>query len=310
MDWVYGKDHVIGSRALRESTLGSMTAAARKQWHATEGKLWFDWDAAPSAAERRKVRALRLRVDYGERKVSFPRAVARFESLEYLSMPLALASQIEPGDVPSSVRALSFDESPSLATTASLRSELVFPSVEEVDSVVGRLRFSVQSFPRLRALSLKLGPRASELAVLSHYRKLSALHLVGVSSVALLEPAEALGVQSLGIVSGRLESLEGFERFRKVKRLLLKNLRNLRDIGSLPKMPALESLEIQYCGALVDLEPVLRARRLRRLTVVASNAIDLRSVADALKRRRFSELAITGKRHLYRDEDGNFVERF
>ncbi len=299
-DWDYDSDHVMASAALRASTLSGMNATARRQWKEDEGTRWLAWNELPAPDKRKRIRALRLRVDYGERNVTYPTAIAKLP-LEYLSLPLGLASKLAQKDLPSSLRALSFDESPALATAARIPTELVLPNVEQVSSKVGALSFARTSLPKLRSVSLALPPRSKMPDVLASYAKLSEVDVGPIHEPAQLAFLEQVGVETLSVVGGKLQTLSGFERLRKVKHLTLKSLAKLDDISSITALPKLRTIWIKYCGALKDLEPLLAVKTLREINVVSCKSIDLARVAKELKSKRFERVAVTGRRHLYRD---------
>ena len=41
------------------------------------GKRWLAWNELPAPMKQKKIRALRLRVEYGERDVTYPSAIAK-----------------------------------------------------------------------------------------------------------------------------------------------------------------------------------------------------------------------------------------
>ncbi len=176
-------------------------------------------------------------------------------------MPLMLARTLSRKDTPSSVRTLSFDESPGLAPSAHIPADVVLPKVDTVQCYDGVLSFERASFPNLRSVAIELGPRSKMPEVLASYTKLGFVHLGKIHDEAALAFLEPFEVETLSITSGALKSLRGLERLRSLKRVYVKNLPKLADISSITALPKLTSITIQYCGALRDLKPLLRAGR-------------------------------------------------
>lgn len=87
-------------------------------------------------------------------------------------MPLMLARTLSRKDTPSSVRTLSFDESPGLAPSAHIPADVVLPKVDTVQCYDGVLSFERASFPNLRSVAIELGPRSKMPEVLASYTKL------------------------------------------------------------------------------------------------------------------------------------------
>ncbi|MBS2011390.1 MAG: hypothetical protein JST00_00650 [Deltaproteobacteria bacterium] len=303
-DWDYHSDFVIADEALHRDVVSGMDRAARKQWQEEHAPRWLAWDARPTKAQREAIRAVRVRVAHGARARALPSALRDLSSLAYLSMPLSLASALRPGDLPDSLEAIAFDES--TGGRASLAPELVLPKVRSLASITGELTFVASNVPRLEEISLRLGARPTMLDVLAGCRRLSSVRLDPVHDLATLEPLVRLPLRSVAIVGGRLATLDGIDAFGALEELLLKNVKKLSKLSALSSLERLSSLELQYCGAVEDLRPILAIPRLKELRIVACSRIRLAEVVEELRARRWRALSVTGKRHLY-ESDGKWI---
>jgi hypothetical protein len=287
--------------------MGSFDADGLAHWKRAQMPRWLRWNGRATPTQRRSIEALRVRVAPMARPKELPACVGSLAALRSISMPLSIASGLRAGSIPPAVEVLHFDETS--GGRGVIAPELVFPAVAILSALMGELRFARASFPALRDVRLKLGPRSPMPGVLASYRSLDAVHVGPIRAASELASLVGARIRTLGIAPGTLASLDGLERLTSLETIWLKNLPKLRDLSALSALPKLRSVEIQYCHALEDLYPLLAIPKLARLRIVGCQRIRLAAVADALIAKRYEQLAITGKRHLHPDGAGGWARK-
>jgi hypothetical protein len=239
------------------------------------------YDQPADVDELTHVRDAHLWSPHGARIDRLPEIVAAMAGLRKLSIGPGdvssdVVTRLREGDLPEGLRELSILTGRRPVTWPDVR----LPNLNAL-MAEGPLRFSVDSFPELRSLTIY--PQRSfddvRRALALPLEELNLLNVpIDERVFALLEP---VGLRRLGLHGGRtLKGLTGIGVLGQLESLRLKNLTSLGDISELATLQRLENLDIQYCKSITGIAAINELAVLRRLILVGCGKIGLSEIEE------------------------------
>lgn len=208
-----------------------------------------------------------------------PGSLHLFPGLEYLSLPKKYVPQLQPGDIPESVRVLEIiGEGP-----ATFPGVVSLPQIEQLAGLPTALKFTKYTFPRLRHLTLRLDRQRGMLSVIADMDQLETLGISPNRDGAVFEAVEKLKLVALYLGSGAIQTLDGIERLQSLRTVRLTNMDKLTNIEGLARLSNLTEITISWCANLVDYEALLEIPTLEYLEIFGCKKFDSRSYGPRLQ---------------------------
>lgn len=215
-----------------------------------------------------------------------PDCVHRFRALEYLRVPKSYVAHLRQDSIPDTVRVLeTIGDGP-----AAFPEGISLPQVVRLVSGNAALKFTANTFPRLRHLDLRLDGKRTMLPVL---RELSHLQTLGIGpnkDAQIFGAIGAQGLATLNLAGGALTTLAGIERLRFLSAVGLRSLDKLTDIEALTRLPRLKDVVLTWCAGLSAFDPLLRLAALEYLDIFGCKRFRSEEYRAALAGRNLREL--------------------
>lgn len=248
----------------------------------------ISWNQIPEKINQKQITLLRI-FSLDNTILEIPECIHTFSNLIELEVPRKFILKLENKSLPSSLKTLCITGNGQYIWPPNLN----LPTIDTLKTGGFILHFTHSNFNGLKNLVLKLDKNATMLNVIQKYR-LNSLGLTNVNKNEIFEKISFIGLNQLGLATGKIESLTEIAKLNTLKILNITNMPQLSDLSEIQFLSELEELSIQYCNRIKNIEIILKLASLRKLEIVGCKNIGINLIREKINSMNLEKLSILG----------------